>query len=84
MRGYGAEELVVFAGFLGDGHFYRGHHLRQVVGVADFFGFAAQVGLLFLLHDLLVGLVGGYCQALRQQVIAGVAGGDFYNVAAAA
>ncbi len=84
LRGHGAEELVVFAGFLGDGDFDRGHHLRQIGGVADFFGFAAQVGLLFLLHDLLVGIVGGYCQAFRQQVIAGVAGGDFYYVAAAA
>ena len=47
-------------------------------------GFAAQVRLALLLHDLLVGFRGRHGQPLGQQEVAGVAGGHLHHLAAGA
>src|ERR1035437_9371597 len=75
LRRYGAEQLVVLAGLLRDGHAHAVHEFGQVLRLALELGFLAHVRLALLLHDLTVGFGGRHRPAPGEEENAGGARG---------
>ncbi len=82
--GDGAEEVVVFAHFAGEGEGDGVELGDELLGLGLFFGGAAHGGGLHLLDDGLVGRGGLHGEVFGQQKVAAIAVGDLHDVAAVA